>query len=391
MNPGLKPIRRSLFLISMPMVFILFGLPLRAEDLGATGFEIGILFSIFTASLIVLRPLVGIGVDRLGRRWFFIAGMVFYLFANSLYSIGDTITGLYIARAFHGIGFSILAITAETIAADLSERDDRAAAMGANIASRARGGMIGAFAGFTVVGFMPIYAWSYAFGIYAAIAAIAIIFALRTIPETLDRNHSARRLTKFRFPAKYYPLLVVIFLAAFAGGIIQPYYLIYLRGRLGLEVYALAGVFLPIGIAYAILPGMLGRLTNKLNRALTVSIGLLLAAGLYASVPHISTFIWLIGAFTIAAIGNVLIDLTKAAWIADIAGADATGRTFGLSALTAGLGAALGPLAGGFIYDDLGKDYIFYANAVILVMAVLFTLGYIKELRPKPDCPQTPG
>ena len=129
------------------MVFILFGLPLRAEDLGASGFEIGILFSIFTVALLVLRPLVGIGLDRIGRRPFFIAAMIFYLFANSLYAIGDTINGLYFARAFHGIGFALLAITAETITADLTEQKNRAEAMGGNIASQSRGGMIGAFMG----------------------------------------------------------------------------------------------------------------------------------------------------------------------------------------------------------------------------------------------------
>ncbi len=379
MSQQLKPIRRSLFLISLPMVFILFGLPLRAEDLGASAFQIGILFSIFTASMLVLRPLVGFGIDHLGRRAFFIAGMVFYLFANSLYAIGDSIIGLYIARTFHGIGFSILAITAETITADLTERDERAAAMGENIAARSRGGMLGAFVGFTLVGLMPIHAWTYSFAMYAFVSVLAIWFAVRTIPETLQRKHTDQAPAKFHFPPKYYPLLLVIFLAAFAGAIIQPYYLIYLRGRIGLEVYALAGVFLPIGIAYAVLPGMLGKLTNKLNRALTVSIGLLMAAGIYASVPHINSFWLLIAAFTGAAIGNVLIDLTKAAWIADIAAQDAAGRTFGLAALVAGLGAALGPLVGGIIYDDFGKEYIFYANAAVLVVAVLFALRFIKD------------
>ena len=360
------------------MVFIMFGLPLRAEDLGATGFQIGILYAIFTVSLIVLRPLVGIGVDYIGRRPFFIAALLFYLVANALYAFSESLDSLYIARALQGVGFSILAITTDTITADLTERDERSAAMGANIASQSRGGMAGAFIGFTLVGVLPNQAWQYSFAIYAAVAILGVIFAWRFIPETLSKAHKTQPKERFKFPAKYYRLLLIIFLAAFAAAVIQPYYLVYLRGRLDLEVTALAAVFLPVGIAYAILPIWLGKITGRLNRALTISIGLVIAAGFYVAVPHIDSFIWLVAAFTGAAIGGVLIDLTKNAWIADISGAQATGRTFGLMAFVAGAGAALGPLAGGAIYDGLGKDYIFYFAGAVFLAALLLVLRFIK-------------
>jgi len=379
LSSSLRPLRRSLFLISAPMVFIMFGLPLRAEDLGASGFQIGMLYAIFTTSLIVLRPLVGIGVDYLGRRPFFIAALVFYLVANALYAFSESLDSLYVARALQGVGFSILAITTDTITADLTERDERSAAMGANIASQSRGGMAGAFIGFTLVGFFPADAWQYSFAIYAVVAAFGVIFAWRFIPETLSREQQNQPKIKFNFPAKYYWLLLAIFLAAFAAAVIQPYYLIYLRGRLGLEVNALAAVFVPVGIAYAILPTWLGKITGRLNRALIFSIGLIIATALYVAVPHIDSFIWLIAAFTGAAIGSVLIDLTKNAWIADIAGTQATGRTFGLAAFVTGVGAALGPLAGGAIFDSFGRDYIFYFAGVVFLASMLLVLRYIKE------------
>jgi len=357
----------------------MFGLPLRAEDLGASGFQIGMLYAIFTTSLIVLRPLVGIGVDYLGRRPFFFAALVFYLVANALYAFSESLDSLYVARALQGVGFSILAITTDTITADLTERDERSAAMGANIASQSRGGMAGAFIGFTLVGFFPTEAWQYSFAIYAVVAALGLIFAWRFIPETLSREQQNQPKIKFNFPTKYYWLLLAIFLAAFAAAVIQPYYLIYLRGRLGLEVNALAAVFVPVGIAYAILPTWLGKITGRLNRALIFSIGLIIATALYVAVPHIDSFIWLIAAFTGAAIGSVLIDLTKNAWIADIAGTQATGRTFGLAAFVTGVGAALGPLAGGAIFDSFGRDYIFYFAGVVFLASMLLVLRYIKE------------
>ncbi|NOX95309.1 MAG: MFS transporter [Alphaproteobacteria bacterium] len=120
MKTALAPLRRSLFLISAPVVFITFALPLRAEVLGASAFEIGILYALFTISVFIVRPLVGIGLDKIGRRPFFIAATIFYLGANILYSVSETVNALYIARFLQGLGFAVLSITTETLTADLT-------------------------------------------------------------------------------------------------------------------------------------------------------------------------------------------------------------------------------------------------------------------------------
>ena len=65
-------LRRALFLISAPIVYINFALPLRAEDIGASAIEIGVLFSLFTAAVFIIRPIAGVGLDYFGRRPFFI-------------------------------------------------------------------------------------------------------------------------------------------------------------------------------------------------------------------------------------------------------------------------------------------------------------------------------
>ncbi len=357
------------------MVFITFALPLRAEDLGASGIEIGVLYSIFTASVFVIRPIVGFGLDHFGRRLFFIAAMALYFCANALYAFSSDVETLYIARLVQGFGFSVLSITTDTITADLTRSDGRGAAMGGNIASQTRGGMLGATIGFTLVGIIPLHAWVYSFATFALVAFLAVIFAVRVIPETLSAEKQERSDLKFRFPRKQFGLLLVIFLAAFAGAVVQPYYLIYLRGRFDLELVILAFAFLPVGLAYAVMPVWLGGVTNWLSRPAAMGIGFAMAGFLYLLVPHVNGFIWIIAAFTGASIGSVLVDLTKNAWLADISGPNAAGTTFGIAALAAGAGATLGPVAGGALYDGLGKETIFYVAGIILLgaMSLLFS------------------
>ena len=62
-------LHRPFFLASFPQLFLPFVLPIYAKMLGASALEIGGLFAAFTVSVIVIRPMVGVGLGRYGRRW----------------------------------------------------------------------------------------------------------------------------------------------------------------------------------------------------------------------------------------------------------------------------------------------------------------------------------
>ena len=78
MNQPVSPtvLHRPLFFVSFPLIFLSFSLPIYAKSLGASALEIGGLFTVFTVSLIVIRPMVGVGLDRYGRRWFLISALL---------------------------------------------------------------------------------------------------------------------------------------------------------------------------------------------------------------------------------------------------------------------------------------------------------------------------
>ncbi len=368
----LKKLRRSLFLISSPAVFITFALPLRAEDLGASAVEIGLLYSLFTAAIFVVRPLAGVGLDLAGRKPLFLLAALSYLCANIAYALSENVAGLYAARLLHGFGLAIITITAATMAADITQAGKRSAAMGGNIAAQTRGGMAGGFVAFTLVGVAPALAWTVSFWIFSAVSLAALVFVWRAIPETRPAAIPDMEKQKSDKPPGYIRIFVVIFLAAFAAALIQPFYLIYLRARFDVELYMLAAAFLPMGVAWAILPGVLGRFADRFSRAAVMSSGLVFAGLCYPLAPLTGGFWPVISVFLAAAIGAVLVEITKNAWVADISDDNAMGRAFGLAALAAGAGAALGPVAGGVIYDAYGPDYLFYgAGAVFCASAVI--------------------
>ena len=64
-----------LLLVSFPLVFMTFALPIFGKEAGATAIEIGGLFSVFNFVVLVVRPLVGLGLDRYGRKAFLIGAV----------------------------------------------------------------------------------------------------------------------------------------------------------------------------------------------------------------------------------------------------------------------------------------------------------------------------
>ena len=104
---------------------------------------------------------------------------MFYCLAMLEFAGSTSITDFYFARFLQGIGASMMWVSARTIVADVSVAEARGKAMGRLTTTSVRGSMIGAFYGFTLLGFMPLQtAWMWAFGGYAVMALLALIWSL---------------------------------------------------------------------------------------------------------------------------------------------------------------------------------------------------------------------
>ena len=126
-------LRRSLFLVSMPIFFINFSLPVQAKALGANATEIGWLIGLFSFTLLFMRPLVGFGMDRFGRRPFFLAALLLYVFTYAGYGFAQELEAIYAGRILQGFAAAMLLVAVDTITADLTDSASLGNEMGKNI------------------------------------------------------------------------------------------------------------------------------------------------------------------------------------------------------------------------------------------------------------------
>jgi MFS family permease len=106
-------------------------LPLHLRQLGTTDGQMGLVMGCFSATAIVVQPLVGVWVDRGGRRAFLVSGALLTGAVALLFAVRPDALGLFpLLRALQGVAFSVYAIANFTVAIDLVPAERRSQALG---------------------------------------------------------------------------------------------------------------------------------------------------------------------------------------------------------------------------------------------------------------------
>ena len=282
------------------------------------------------------------------------------------FAFADGATGLYMARFLQGLGASFMWVTAQTIAADTSDQNTRGLAMGRLTTNSVRGSMIGAIYGFTLLGFMPMKeAWSLAFFGYALVSAAAFLWALFRVPET--RVASGQFDVTFELGSVLKQIYFLVFLTGFASALIEPVYLLYLKNKFDLHIIVLAWVFLPAGLVFAVLPAYAGKWSDRFGRGWVIAKGITFAGLVSLALPFWPTVLVVGVSYILFSVGWALASPAIDALVADHAPPAARGRVIGLQETAAGVGAALGPLFGGALYEHVSPESAFVSNGLILL------------------------
>ncbi len=385
---AISALRLAILLGSLSFCILQFALPIYAKELGASALDIGGIVSIFALMITIARPLVGWGIDRLGRKLFLSLALFFYALAMLIFGIAQSVPQLYLARLVQGIGSSLLWIPAYTVATELTTHD-WGRSVGSVDMSSSRGGFVGTFIGFILIFEASTFAigWQWTFDVFALAAVVGAVLIWLRVPETrlpssvtgegtAASNQLDRRLL--------YRLMMIVFLTGASSSMISPLLMIFLQDHFTTSIPALATAFIPAALVYAFLPGRLGALSDRFGRAPLMAFGLVGAALVSAAMPSAISLLFLAGLWVLEAIGLSAAQPAEAALVADLAGSNVRGRGYGLYMFASGLGLTLGPLIGGWLYDAAGHAVPFYVNGLLLVLGAILVLWL---LRPQPEKP----
>lgn len=128
---------KSFILMTVGMLFLFTGfymllptLPLFIKQLGGNESQVGLAVGVFMLSAVVFRPIIGVLLDRFGRRPFIVWGLLFFAVAMYMYNWIGAIVVLIGLRILHGLSWAVSTTAIFTAITDIIPSARRGEGMG---------------------------------------------------------------------------------------------------------------------------------------------------------------------------------------------------------------------------------------------------------------------
>jgi DHA1 family tetracycline resistance protein-like MFS transporter len=367
-------------------------LPFYGEFYQASPEMVGLLMATYSFTQFLAAPFWGRLSDRIGRRPVLLVSLAGASAAYVWLGLAESLWTLFAARAVGGAMAGNIS-AAFAYVADITTRENRAKGMGTIGAAFGLGFIAGPAIGGILAGSDPVNAdfQSPAFAA-AALSVTALIMAIVTLKESLSAEIRQRlaqqppkkRLAMFR-EALDRPviglLLLLTFLATFVFAGLESTFAMWSRRQFGWGPEQNGYLFAFIGLLSALIQGgLIGRLARRFGEArLVVQGAVALAIGI-ALIPFSTNVVVLVLAMSLAGYGFSIISPSLNSLISLQSSEDEQGGIMGVTRSASTMARFIGPAWAGLLFGGLGRDWPYFAGALIMVVVAFLGLRAIKML-----------
>jgi DHA1 family tetracycline resistance protein-like MFS transporter len=358
-------------------------LPFYGQHYGATPDQVALLLAIYSATQFITSPLWGWASDKYGRRPILIVSLAGTVASYLWLAYAPDLTHLFLSRALAGIMAGSIS-GAFAYMADITDDTNRSRGMGMIGAAFGLGFIAGPAIGGLLAGGDPATT-DYRLPAFAAVAFSGLAFALciallkESLPADVRRARSEQTGPRVGYRdtlamPKVRLILVLTFIATFAFAGLEAVFALWTERTYGWGVMQNGYVFAFLGVISALLQGgLIGRLAKRFGDEGLVRQGFVtLAIGL-AAIPFATNLPLLLVALVIATYGFSVCTPALNSLLTIAAPAAATGGVIGVGRSASTLARAAGPAFAGYVFTLFGKDWPFFAGAIILVLVLVLS------------------
>ncbi|MBM4444682.1 MAG: MFS transporter [Chloroflexi bacterium] len=360
-------------------------LPKFAEDMGATGIWIALIFSGFALTEVPLMPFVGRLSDRFGRKPFLFLGLLIYAVAAIGYYWAPGYREIFLFRLVSGVGAAMVVPTSYAYVGDLAPRGQEGRYMGVfNIAL-----VIGFGSGPTLGGLVHD-----AFGLSATFISMAILsgagFLMVLLFLPTDRPCAVPRpsgQSKGLLPAilkdnTIRAIAVFQIVEGLTYGAVFTFLPIFMTNVRGTTLAQVGLVLSARQMFNGLLAFPSGWLADRLNRVLLVTAGLsILAVGILLT-PVVGGFAALFCLFIVVGIAESVALPAGNALSVERGRARGMGSVMGVFIMANSVAIVAGSTGGALIDSSLGISWVFYSAAGACLAGVLVFNFFMRRRLP---------
>lgn len=337
-----------------------------AGTLGASTLMIGLIEGVAESTALIVKIFSGALSDYWGKRkGLAVLGYALGAFTKPFFALAPTAGVVLCARLVDRVGKGIRGAPRDALVADLAPAEMRGAAFGL----RQSLDTVGAFLGpLLAVGLM--FLWSDNFRAVFGVAIIPGLLAVLLLalgikePERQNsdvRSNPIRRANLVRLGFAYWWIVLVG--AVFTMARFSEAFLVLRAQQCGIATTYVPLVLVGMNLVYSGTSYPLGKLSDRMSHRLLLAFGLLV---LIASdlILGLNASLWpLLGGVVLWGLHMGVTQGLFATMVASVAPPDLRGTAFGFFHLVSGVAMFAASVLAGFLWDQFGASYTFFAGA----------------------------
>ncbi len=345
--------------------------------MGAAG--IGLLEGIAEAVAGLSKGFFGSLSDRKGERKLFITiGYLMSACSKPIMGLMTIIPGLFAARSLDRLGKGVRTAARDALLADESEESHRGRVFGFHRAMDTLGAALGPLFTLAFLQFQPgkyrdLFLWAFIPGLISVVLTLLIRQRKREIAASKD---------KFRWNISFFyvfsanTLYKRLYFLLFAFALVNStdLFILLKMKKDGIDDTALLAAYIGYNLLYALLAYPAGILFDRFSRSALLSMGFGLFSLAYLLFGIGNSLPFFIGGFILYAAYAACTEGISKAWITTLIPpqekATALGNLMGMQAIAA----PLAGLAGGWLWELLGPQSLFYVSAAVALLLSLALL-----------------
>ncbi|MFZ2494137.1 MAG: MFS transporter [Thermoanaerobaculia bacterium] len=344
--------------------------------LGATPAIVGLIEGAADGLASILKYFAGSWSDRMPKRKPFIAaGYSLAVVARTIIAAAVAWPLILGARLLDRTGKGIRSAPRDAMISDVTPADQRGRAYGFHRAMDHTGAIIGpllAVLVLQVLGFSLRQAFFFA--IVPGLIGVALILVfLREEPREARPKRSVTD-PKVVLPKRFWEAIAAIALFSLANS--SDAFLLLQAHQAGVSTAMLPLLWAAHHVIKSLFSTPAGALSDRIDRRYLLVAGWVSYAAIYFVFPYATTLSSFFVLFVIYAIPFTLFEGAERAWIADMVGAEARGRSFGIFHLTNGVCVLGGTVLFGVLYQMVSVEAAFRTGAALAIAAALLVIFF---------------
>ncbi len=361
-------------------------LPYYVESLGAGPITIGLLAGAYSLFQLLSAPILGELSDKFGRRPILLFSIGGTALSFGLLGFANSIPLLFLSRIIDGASGGNIS-TAQAYVADITSKRNRTQGMGMMMAAFGLGFILGPATG----GLLSVYGYGVPALVAGAVALGATILTYFFLPESVKAPTSilsvARKRKKIFSLRDFYDALThpeiglflsISFMMMFAFSLMQGTFALFSEHSLHLTAKDNGYIFAYLGLVGVVmqmffLKRMLQWISER--KAIMISIvSMAVALGLIAFSTNVQLLFF---AVTLLAFGNSVSGPVLAGLISKKTPDDEQGNIAGMNQSVGSVARLIGPIAGTFIYSQIGLRAPYVIATAILGLTALLSVKHL--------------